>query len=168
MMLINLYPKIRDQRESAERFREKVRSGYVPSARTRIVDPPISDRKEYARAYYAKTKERRLAYLAQPHIRARYTRRMRTYSYRLSQYELRQMFDAQGGVCKLCGGVNTDGKALHVDHDHACCSGKTSCGKCVRALLCNSCNMGLGKFGDDPSLLRRAADYIEAAREVRK
>lgn len=42
---------------------------------------------------------------------------------------------------------------LHVDHNHR--SGK------VRGLLCNSCNLGLGKFKDDPAILRRAASYLE-------
>lgn len=57
------------------------------------------------------------------------------YNITLIQYE--QMFEAQGGVCAICG--KPPGKhALHVDHNHV--TGK------VRGLLCFSCNGALGWF----------------------
>lgn len=72
-----------------------------------------------------------------------------------------KMLDAQGGVCAICGKADVSGRALSVDHDHSCCPGKKSCGECVRSLLCGNCNMGLGKFQDDPELLRAAIDYLK-------
>lgn len=82
------------------------------------------------------------------------------YNFNITIEQYGAMLASQNGACAICGGVNTNGRALSVDHDHACCPGKKSCGKCVRALLCGDCNMGLGKFRDDPELLRAAIEYL--------
>ncbi|MGK5677489.1 endonuclease domain-containing protein [Actinoplanes sp. URMC 104] len=55
----------------------------------------------------------------------------------------REMVVAQGGACAICGYVAAD-RPLLIDHDHACCPGKHSCGRCVRSLLCAGCNGFLG------------------------
>ncbi len=50
--------------------------------------------------------------------------------------------------CNICGaetGEETD-RNLHVDHDHKCCPGKRSCGKCVRGVVCNRCNTAMGLY----------------------
>lgn len=64
--------------------------------------------------------------------------------------------------CDICGERT---EKLHVDHDHSCCparGGSTRiCGKCVRGFLCGPCNRALGMMKDDPSRLRRAADYLD-------
>jgi hypothetical protein len=84
-------------------------------------------------------------------------------SYNLMQFDISveeydRLFFAQEGLCAICsqperapfkGGV----RRLAVDHDHE--TGK------VRGLLCMNCNNGLGRFGDDPGLLRAAADYLD-------
>src|SRR4029077_2130187 len=36
------------------------------------------------------------------------------------------------------------GALLAVDHDHNCCPGAHSCGKCIRGILCGTCNSALG------------------------
>lgn len=64
----------------------------------------------------------------------------------------RKMWESQGRRCKICG-VGLEYDSIHTDHDH-------STGK-VRGILCRNCNTALGKFKDDPALLRRAASYIE-------
>jgi len=71
------------------------------------------------------------------------------------------MLQAQEHKCALCG---ADGVPLLIDHDHTCCPGKTSCGKCVRGLLCRRCNTGLGFFKDDLDMLARAAAYLAESR----
>ena len=34
----------------------------------------------------------------------------------------------------------------YVDHDHGCCPGESSCGHCVRGVLCVRCNLIIGAF----------------------
>lgn len=61
----------------------------------------------------------------------------------------------------------TDGKyraRLVVDHDHACCPGPTSCGRCIRGLLCLDCNLMIGQGRDDPETLEAGAAYLRAYR----
>lgn len=86
----------------------------------------------------------------------------KAYGITLDEYET--MLAAQGGGCAICGGINASGRNLYVDHDHACCSGGASCGKCVRALLCDPCNRSIGLMRDDPARLRAAAAYLERHR----
>lgn len=66
----------------------------------------------------------------------------------------------QGGACAICQRAKGTTRALAVDHDHSCCDGPTSCGKCVRGLLCRPCNRMLGHMRDNPEMAERAADYL--------
>jgi Recombination endonuclease VII len=54
----------------------------------------------------------------------------------------------QDGHCALCDAKQQthkgSGKRLSVDHNHRCCPGKRTCGKCNRGLLCFNCNKLLG------------------------
>ncbi len=60
-----------------------------------------------------------------------------------------EMFATQGGVCAICATPPPEsGWSLAVDHDHACCPGPKTCGKCVRGLLCTACNTALGIVED--------------------
>lgn len=70
-----------------------------------------------------------------------------------AQYEA--LLAAQGGRCAVCGASvgAAHQKRLHVDHDH-----RTGV---IRGLLCGQCNNGIGRFGDNPELLRAAAAYLE-------
>lgn len=85
--------------------------------------------------------------------------------YKLTRGQWFDLLDAQGGGCAICGRTESPGIAgrytFHVDHDHACCPGRRSCGKCVRGLLCNHCNPMLGAADDDPAVLRAGAEYLE-------
>ena len=88
---------------------------------------------------------------------------LRHYLLTPEQYE--KIKAIQGGVCALC--KKPSDKNLCVDHDHACCPGTKSCGKCRRMLLCHRCNTALGLFMDDEDLLLRAAAYVNAHKRNR-
>ena len=78
------------------------------------------------------------------------------YNMTLEDYD--KMLISQEYKCKICGTTETRNKRytfLPVDHCH-------STGK-VRGLLCDYCNVGLGRFEDDPERLRKAAEYLESA-----
>lgn len=70
----------------------------------------------------------------------------------LEPEEVEVMLEQQGGHCPICLRTITI-ESAHLDHDHATDE--------VRGLLCFNCNSSLGKLGDDPATIRRAADYIE-------
>lgn len=82
-------------------------------------------------------------------------------TYGITPSEYWAIYEAQGGVCAICQRATGARKRLSIDHDHSCCSGKTSCGRCVRSLLCTPCNNMLGHGRDDYEFFRRAADYLE-------
>src|SRR5574343_1143003 len=72
--------------------------------------------------------------------------------------EYNDMFDAQNGVCAVCGlpERRTEGpevsERLCVDHDHK--TGK------IRVLLCRTCNSALGLVNDDVSILLKCMEYL--------
>jgi len=79
---------------------------------------------------------------------------------RITLEEFRTLQKDQKNVCKLCGNPETKVhnitkrvQELSVDHCHI--TGR------IRGLLCSRCNMVLGRCNDDPTLLRRMADYLE-------
>lgn len=75
------------------------------------------------------------------------------------------MAQAQDYLCAICGRYMLDDDR-YLDHDHSCCDIKPekACGRCYRGVVHNLCNRWLGLAGDDPAVLLRAAEYLQAAR----
>lgn len=97
-----------------------------------------------------------------------FNRLSRLRNYQLTMESFAALLKLQEGRCAICKDLLTLGPSTHIDHDHKCCSGpSTSCGKCVRGILCAPCNRGLGKFKDSPTRLRAAADYLESGAALR-
>lgn len=89
--------------------------------------------------------------------------------HRLPQADYDAWLARQGGGCAICGTTDPGGAAgdrFHVDHDHDCCPGRSSCPSCRRGLLCAKCNVGLGSFRDDPDRLLAAAAYLLTRKNV--
>lgn len=81
--------------------------------------------------------------------------------YRLTPEKYNNIYAAQGGRCYICQRARGTGKKkLSVDHDHSCCPGPKSCGKCVRGLLCTTCNRFIGHLRDCPKAFIRASEYV--------
>jgi hypothetical protein len=80
----------------------------------------------------------------------------------------RRLIDDPG--CEICGidlielAPTSSGKRmarLVVDHDHGCCGGSHSCGRCVRGFLCGRCNSALGMMGENLQSIRKMTGYLE-------
>lgn len=85
------------------------------------------------------------------------------YMYKVDVAWYDQKLVEQGGGCACCGATSSGGSSetFHIDHDHSCCPGKRSCGKCIRGLLCNRCNLLLGVARDDVDVLKAAIEYLK-------
>lgn len=81
-------------------------------------------------------------------------------SYGLTPEAYDAMLLEQGGVCRTCGKPEPSGRSLAIDHDHSCCPGKGSCGKCVRSLLCTKCNQGIGQADESIEILESWIWYL--------
>jgi hypothetical protein len=129
----------------------------------RIGDKPLTRSEINKRFYNGHKKEERARnkkYYSTyyPENRDRIKFRHRNRRHRITQ----EWFDAkkkeQNNCCAICQQVFV--KTPHVDHDHRCCQSLRSCDKCRRDLLCDDCNLGLGRFKDNIEVLERAIEYL--------
>ena len=113
--------------------------------------------------YKGLSEERKNAY------RQQQTDKDKQRKYGLTSAQIKNILDAQYGSCAACMSEITldvtanvpHSRRASVDHDHACCPGETSCGKCIRGLLCGHCNRILGLVGDSRTTLLALAAYLK-------
>jgi hypothetical protein len=74
--------------------------------------------------------------------------------YGLEPEQYKEMHKVQQGKCAICNEEPKTKRGLHVDHDHE--TGK------VRGLLCHGCNVALGSFKEDVTLLNKAIEYLRS------
>lgn len=79
-------------------------------------------------------------------------------AHRITKERFGELFASQERCCKICRTEHADcvGK-WKIDHDHTSLE--------IRGILCTTCNFGIGKFKDDPKLLKKAAKYLEGYRK---
>lgn len=116
--------------------------------------------RRYARAHYAANPE---PYKARAHAKTatlspseRRHKVLRRYKLTEEQFE-----EMKAAGCAICGTHHA--VRWVVDHDHSCCPGTTTCGRCIRGVLCHQCNIILGMARDDQGILAAAIRYLEAS-----
>lgn len=128
-------------RKSAARFYEKNKQHCIDGITSRWLSLPKAERIAIARS------------------------QMWSAKYGITPLQYNDLLESQGSVCAICLQEETQqyrGMTIMyaVDHDHSCCPGKKSCGKCIRGLLCHKCNSGLGMFNDNVDSMLRAISYL--------
>jgi len=79
----------------------------------------------------------------------------------LTEEKYSMILQNQNNSCAICKlDVSTFKRGLYIDHDHSCCDKTSSCGKCVRGLLCAGCNFLIGQSRDSIDTLKYAIIYL--------
>lgn len=91
--------------------------------------------------------------------------RMRTrgswYRYRVTEEQFQEMLDNQNGSCAICKiPFPLTNSKMMIDHNHACCPDpRGTCGKCVRGILCQKCNIFVARV--EEGLIAPALKYLD-------
>lgn len=85
----------------------------------------------------------------------RYDQIKRTYNISKEQYD--EIVKRQNQECAIC---HQPLENPCVDHNRKCCNTQTSCGKCVRGLLCLDCFTLVSKCKENVSILESALRYL--------
>jgi hypothetical protein len=110
------------------------------------------------RDHYAKNREKLIAYAKEyddsHRQQIRFARIRRRYG--MNEEQFVAMMERQGNACAICRSKSWGSHGPCIDHDHG--SG------IVRGLLCDDCNVLLGRAKDSASILRASIHYLETKR----
>lgn len=122
------------------------------TVKARLRTPEIAERQRaYDRAYYRKSL----------HAKKRITDASFLKRYGITRAQFEEQVARQGGLCAICKKEPVgEGNHASLFQDHCHVSGRN------RDALCGTCNSGLGMFGDNPAILRAAANYVEGWENV--
>ena len=140
--------------------KDKPRSDF--SANKAMSSGLVSYCKPCQRDYYVGYKSKRKKIPLTPEKQREYQLRFR---YNMEEGEYNLLLSSQDFKCPLCTDPLIPSNRPHVDHDHSCCSGTKSCGKCVRGILCQRCNVALGLLRENVDTISRIENYLNVALE---
>ncbi len=110
--------------------------------------------RSYDKDKYEKQKEKDIDQV----LHSRWINNLKKYNLTPDDWQI--MYDLQNGLCFICENENVGDRRLAVDHDHKCCPGLGSCGKCIRKLLCVKCNTVVGWLESNPERIEFLLEYV--------
>lgn len=120
------------------------------------------ERKEYNTKYRKEYKKELKEKRNTPEAKERARNATLKHTYNIDNIKYNEMLKAQGEKCYSCDRHQSEfEEVFQVDHNHSCCPGSKSCGKCIRGLLCGSCNLILGLCKDNSEVLKKLINYLE-------
>ena len=143
------------RKQNAREYREKNKHKERERSRRRAMDINYRTyQKEYRERNREKAKERTRIWTRTSHGRNKTL--LNKYGITLEDYN--RMLKEQEYLCAICRQPEQmlhkgEPKRLCVDHDHK--TGK------VRGLLCQRCNTTLGRYEDNPELMKNLISYLE-------
>ena len=106
-----------------------------------------AQRKAYWAEYCTRpeVKARRRAYMLEYYGQEENSARRKANVYGLAVEE-HQALLAAGCMAKVLRSGDRCSGPINIDHNHSCCAGNRSCGRCVRGALCSKHNTSLGGY----------------------
>ena len=145
VLIVKICPRCKTEKPAHDYYADTSKSNGLQS-----ICKECSKRK--SRRYYSDNRPARRVY---HQIISKPKRRLNRYTLSPEAYD--ELFISQEGSCAICKKKDVN---LSIDHDHDCCGYGYSCGFCIRGLLCNRCNLGLGGLQDSLNVILNAADYL--------